>query len=686
MAYRCYDIHRKIYYIRKGEAMKLRNKMILFTLLICIGSILAVSGINYIISIKNLEKEVNEKVQLEAESIAKDIDKWMALQKDSLFEVIESMVASNDFELEAGTEYLRVASERNPGNLYCLSFSDKYFIDGSGWVPDSSYDPTSRDWYVEAINSDDFYISEPYVDAMTGDMVITISKAFRALNGRRGVTSTDISIDYLMDTIAEVEVGDGSYAFLVDDRGNIVAHPNDEFKATEESFTSIGAILDGKLNPIIEGENLDIRDKRVKDYDGEERFFFFGDVEESNWEVGVGVSADYALGVISNAVRYTIFASIIILILAVIISILMSNSITKPIIRSVQVAGNIGNLDLTDTFDEKDLDGKDEICEMYTSFDNVIKKLKSFMLELENSIATNHVVYEDTIEQLGFLLTEAEETSATTEELSAGMEETAATTIAVSESSNEITKAISDFTEKVEEGAFTSSEISTKADGMNSKFIQSRNNTMDVYGSTRKNIEEAIESSKEVAKINILTNAILEISEQTSLLSLNAAIEAARAGESGRGFAVVAEEIRKLADNSNDTVGEIQVVTGVITKAVDDLVKNTSSLIDFLEKDVINDYEMMVNAVMEYKEDGSSLNNILTDLSATSQQLTATINQVSHSINEISITVEESTMATSDIAQKNMHMVEAINNINNVTEKNKEISEKLQSIVSQVKL
>src|SRR5690606_28179125 len=146
---------------------------------------------------------------------------------------------------------------------------------------------------------------------------------------------------------------------------------------------------------------------------------------------------------------------------------------------------------------------------------------------------------------------------------------------------------------KVENASATSSEISNKADELSQQFISARDKTMGVYQDAREEIENALKASKEVEKINILSNAILQISEQTSLLSLNAAIEAARAGEAGKGFAVVADEIRKLAENSNATVGEIQAVTENITKAVGLLIDKVSLIIEFLEKDIKRDYDLM---------------------------------------------------------------------------------------------
>lgn len=663
--------------------MKLKGKIVLFTVLICVVSILSVFIINYEVSIKKLEEETNKEVQLEAVNIAKDIDKWMSVQKNTLCDVAEDIVFNDNLEDDYLHDYLVKANERYPERDHFMIFSDGRYVDVIGWEPDM--DLTVQDWYKEAIKSDEVYVSEPFFNEALSKMTITMSKSFKTQDGEEGVVACDIVLDHLVDLVSSAKIGKGSYAFLVDKEGNIVTHKNDQFKPSAEKITNINDMLGGKLGKIVDKGKMDIRDRKIKDYDKAYRFFFFGDVLESGWKVGVGVSEDYAVGAIDNAIHYTILATIIVLVVAIILSIYISNSITKPIVHSVGIAENIANLNLLDEIDKKELEREDEVGQVYNSYQNIIEKLKIFMKEMENSIRTNRQVYEETIERLNFLTSQAEDTSATTEELSAGMEETASSTISLDESASEIDKAISDFAEKVEEGATTSSEISTKADRLSSQFNQAKDNTMEIYTTTRKEIEQAIESSKEVDKINVLSSAILEITEQTSLLSLNAAIEAARAGESGRGFAVVAEEIRKLAENSNETVVEIQNVTEGITKAVAQLVNNTTSLINFLETDIIKDYEMMVETVDQYKDDGSSLNNIISDLSATSEELSATINQMSESMKDIATTVEESTTATNNIAEKNMNIVEAINNINNIMEKNKKVSEKLEEIVSQVK-
>ncbi len=666
--------------------MKLKGKLLVFTTAICIISILLISIVNYSISIKKLESEINDNFTLKAHDTAQEINRWIALQENTLGSVLNVILQNDNHESNHMKGVMTSITADNPGNTYYIGYSNRETYFPAGVKVAADYDGTTRPWYIGAMDTEDYFITEPYIDAITGDMVITISKQFRTKGGMKGVIATDISIKYLVDLVATADYGEGSYAFLLDDKGSVLTHLNDEFKPNKDgSFKKVDELLEGKMASLIGKPGLKLKDRGIKDFDGVNRLFFYGDVEESNWIVGVAITEDSVMGSIERVMLFTILAAIAVIVISIILVLYMANNITKPITESVKIAEDISNLNLHQGIEEKDLKRKDEMGQMYQSFDLIIQKLRAFMEDMDSSVKINYEINEQTLNKVHYLLGQAEDTSATTEELSAGMEETSATTISINESSQEIEKALSDFAEKVEEGANTSNEISIKADKLSHQFIGAKDKSMEIYSNARKEIEKAIVSSKEVEKINVLSNAILEISEQTSLLSLNAAIEAARAGESGRGFAVVADEIRKLAENSNSTVGEIQTVTESITKSVEELIKRISLVMDFLEKDVTKDYELMVDAVNQYSEDGAHLNNIISDLSATAEELSATVNEMSSAIKEISITVEESTIATTNIAEKNMNIVEGINDISRIIEKNKDISDKLEEIVSQVK-
>lgn len=664
--------------------MKLKSKIILSSVLICIISILSIAIINYFISIKELEKETNTRAQLEAINIAKDINTWMALQIDSLEETLQGLLYYNNYEYDFVHKYFLEKNNLNEGNEYFVAFSDKSFISGSGWMPDSNYDPTVRDWYVGAKSTNGIYITKPYLDLDSGNMVISITKYFKTPSNKEGVIGSDITIGYLVDYITNVDLDKGGYAFLLDDSGNIISHKNNDYNPTEDALINIDQIMDGKLRNLM-NDQLSMKARSLVDYDNVERVFFFADIDEVNWKVGVALPSKTMMNTVNSAIMYTFVITLIIIGISILLSNYFTNTISRPIVDCIDVAKEISNLNLNITLNEKNLNRKDEIGQAYNSYKLIIDKLKEFINNIDDAIRVNNKTYEEILNKLNNLIFHAEETSSTTEELSAAMEETTAVSLSIKDSTVEIDKAVSDFAQKVENASTTSSEISNKAEELRTQFISARDKSFGVYQDAKKEIENSIKASKEVEKINVLSNAILEISEQTSLLALNAAIEAARAGETGKGFAVVADEIRKLAENSNKTVGEIQTVTENITNAVNLLIDKTSMIIEFLEKDIQNDYNLMLNAVNNYKEDGYFLNNIISDLSATSEELAATINQISNSINEISKTIEESSAASNNIAEKNLSIVEIINEINSIMENNKEAYKKLEEIISEVK-
>ena len=664
--------------------MSLRNKLIIFAVVICLVSILAISIVNYQISLKGLENQVNQNAQLRANGIAKEINNWISYNKTVLLELLGGIIEANNFDYDYVCDYLQSANERNQGMVFFMPMADGTFYEGNRWLP--SYDATETDYYKGAMSTNKVYITEPYIDGNTGNMVLSLTKSFKTEDGREGVMGADIQIDSIVDMVSSVTISEGSYAFLVDHMGNIVSHPNEDLvPSVNKGATNIADMLEGKLLELEESSDLSFKDRKIKDLDGVERYFFVADVAEAGWKVGVAVAEDFAFGTVNAATKSILIATIIILAAAVVASWFIANNITKPILKSVDVANKISQFDLTNEFSQKELERKDEIGTMYKSYQEIVDKFREFSLTMEGLILDYNEVFSDVKESIRKMVSESEDTSASTEELSAGMQETAAAVHSMEEAALNINDAISDFAEKMEKGAATTNEISNKADELSKQFNEDRDNTLNIYANTKGEIEKAIQSAKEVEKIHVLSNAILNISEQTNLLSLNAAIEAARAGEAGRGFAVVAEEIRKLAENSNKTIVEIQEVTEVITQAVERLVENTNHLLDFLENRVVKDYDMMVDAVGQYKDDGSYLNDIISDLSATSEEIAATVGQMTASMKDISITVKESTSATNFIAEKNMSIVQGLTGISDILEKNTERARQIQAMIQEIK-
>ena len=137
-------------------------------------------------------------------------------------------------------------------------------------------------------------------------------------------------------------------------------------------------------------------------------------------------------------------------------------------------------------------------------------------------------------------------------------------------------------------------EIKERAEKLKANSEQSRINAYAVYERTNESLRLSIEKAKSIEKIQQLTDTILAISSQTNLLALNAAIEAARAGEFGRGFTVVADEIRNLAEDSKNAVGEIQAVVNEVMVSVEDLVNDSMNKHQFVDGQVINDYNILV--------------------------------------------------------------------------------------------
>ena len=266
------------------------------------------------------------------------------------------------------------------------------------------------------------------------------------------------------------------------------------------------------------------------------------------------------------------------------------------------------------------------------------------------------------------------------------MEETAASSEEVTASMEEIEHSVLGVADKTKEGTELSVEIAKRAGSFKKNAVESKKKAEDVYSDVKGKMEEATKQSKGVEQINALADSILQITGQTNLLALNAAIEAARAGEAGRGFSVVADEIRKLAEQSSNTASDIQRIVTTVFSAVDNMKIGSEKVLEYIDKDVNKDYEDFIMVCDQYDKDAGVVNEIMTVINVSTQELTATMSNISTAIGEVAATVNESTKGINDIAEKTTDTVNLTEDVEKMAKESISNAEILKEIVARFKL
>ncbi|EFG88280.1 methyl-accepting chemotaxis protein signaling domain protein [Clostridium carboxidivorans P7] len=425
----------------------------------------------------------------------------------------------------------------------------------------------------------------------------------------------------------------------------------------------------------------------LKDFDNKEKYFVNSKIDSCNWIVGIAVPKSELEKPLHSLLIGFILVIITVLVLSILFSLYIGGKIANPIISLTKSVNKTSNLDLTsDNSCDYLLGRKDEIGQLA----NAAISMKSSIIELIKQVKDESYIIEIIVnnikEKMSNLNEDVTEVSSNTEELSAGMEETTASAEEMSAAAQEIGQATHIIAEKSQQGAVQAEKINERAAKTKENIQISQKKGFEIFANTTKELEISIKNSSVAEEINVLSDTIMEITEQTGLLALNASIEAARAGESGKGFAVVAEEIKELAEKSKDAASKIQNITNKVIEAVKNLSQNSTNILKFMETDVINDYKSMITVADEYSNDAKFVESLVVGFSSTSQELLASISDVLKTIDGVTQSASEGTNEVVNISDKVLGINDNSNYILEQVLKAKECSDKLKIQISKFKI
>ena len=327
-------------------------------------------------------------------------------------------------------------------------------------------------------------------------------------------------------------------------------------------------------------------------------------------------------------------------------------------VRNISASINvIAGGDFVQKVPKKLVNRKDDFGNLAKTLEGMRHSLRGLLAQVKNESVNIDNVVESIDANVFTLNSEIEDVSATTQELAASTEETAASADQINSMTQQIDDAAREIATRAQDGATEAEDIHKRASQSKTNAVENRQKMEQMQAEIRSSLQKALEDAKVVEKIGILADSILNITGQTNLLALNASIEAARAGDAGRGFAVVAEEIRVLAEQSQEAVANIQAVTENVSSAVGNLAKDSNRLLDYVDQDVVESFALFEQMADDYNADATKINELVSDFSATSEELLASINSISEAIDGITLASNDSAAGTTNIAQKTVSIV-----------------------------
>ncbi|EJQ52632.1 methyl-accepting chemotaxis protein [Bacillus hominis] len=656
--------------VSRFRDMKVAKKLLISFFVILIAAVSIIGGMSYQTAKKNFESQIMSSAQDNIKILDNLINQMIEAKfndVNNFARVIHSDMYQGDNQDELRKTLSQYISLNKDVEQVYVAGNDKKFVQEPNIQMAADYDPTARSWYKDAVNKQGgIVVTEPYKAQGNGHIVVTIAKQTEDKNG---VVAVDLSLDNLLKTTKLINIGKKGYAFILDGKQKIIAHPQEKSGDRAD---------DSWAKKIYEDNNGTFS----YTYGGSEKKMVFATNLKTGWKIAGTMYSNEVVEAAQPVFYNMLIVMFISLVVGGALIYFVTLSITKPLKQLVVTSKEISEGDLTQTIQ---IHSNDEIGQLAKGFNEMTHSLRTLIGRINTSAGHVAAASEE-------LTASVRQASEATEQITMAMDEISSGATTQTASVENGAMLLFDVTEGIQHVANSSSSINTASahtrekaeDG--GKLVGKTVNQMQSIAASVSQSDAVIQLLNNKSKqIGDILEVIQNIADQTNLLALNAAIEAARAGEHGRGFAIVADEVRKLAEQSSVSSSEI---SKLISEIQDDMSKTVKSM-NNVNEEVQSGLVIANETKQNFAEILQSTNEIVDQIKTmveTANGMSKGANEVSISVGQIAMTAQNNATSTQSVAASAEEQLASMEEIGSAAGTLSQMAEELQVLIERFKV